>query len=846
MCAEVVGTTVPVGALTFGGRVGSIQPLVENSKAVPDKASDLTETQQAAVLAQHAVDMFIGDHDGHAANWLLTEGGRVVPIDRGQAFKGLLTGVTESLDPHWTMPTNSCEAYAKRLLIEWEEGKATIKASGWNAMATAIEKIMSISDSRIEAILYPVWHAQGRTVAQGDAIVQRLKNRRDSYAKDWTTVLKKLRPDFQWPTPPEGLPDDNPPQDIPGDPKHGIEKEHAATIKEAVKAGMRGKVLKMDSQYIENNDVMITPIWFQKGVDLVAGTMLRWRFTKAAQTQVVMNLSDPTKNPQTQLESDKTQAILAVDLEHTEDVWKPLLKATKSINYHCTKVAQAIGDGKYNKTKIDAVIGKKLSDGTRDINSNCVIATLNAFIKHTNDGSYTDSSDSPKQVKAMAVKYMDYAIAILQAVVGVAEGTIVAPLPIPVRYVPTAEPKEAPKKSKKQYTAKLTSYPAMRPQLSDIGGKLVTSGFEPTPEQGSSPSAYIKSPGFDAQIMLTELNGAESNRKGYNGSVWVVIEAEPNAKTVARAMRIIEDATGINTKPATNEEKELTFLANQLLPYESPEGIVRPNSSSEAGRSKGEAGRLHIMYNNKKIGEAIEYGRNALAKQLGMDVSEMMKDPRYNPSGVYPMGEGYPETTRMGFTVKDIRKVLGNDIAVAHGFGKTTMDALIEKARNNAMFMSINQRIQHGMGLNQSTGSKTSDVHRGGSQGVFCALRYPEYLANHMYFDISVMLRTDAYIVGPGNGVGWDSYGETENPRYMTPKSWADAISESGGGKTGECNSCTVPQVNIRHGIDLRKYLIRAVCANGKQRDTCIQIVTEQGWVFAEGRKAEDIFVVSK
>ena len=104
-----------------------------------------------------------------------------------------------------------------------------------------------------------------------------------------------------------------------------------------------------------------------------------------------------------------------------------------------------------------------------------------------------------------------------------------------------------------------------------------------------------------------------------------------------------------------------------------------------------------------------------------------------------------------------------------------------------------------------------------------------------VYFDLSLALRLDVYIVGTG-----DSFGNTKTERYTTPEQWVKLGAHNG---TGGCGSSSALQVNIRHDIDLQQYLVRVNCGSKSNRDQCIKIAKSLGWTFFNGAKPEDVFV---
>jgi hypothetical protein len=79
--------SVPVYARAIGGRVGSIQPLVRGVRRLASNPASWSQADVDAIVGFHVAAWAVGDHDGKPDNLLRTAGGRLVPVDQGQAFK---------------------------------------------------------------------------------------------------------------------------------------------------------------------------------------------------------------------------------------------------------------------------------------------------------------------------------------------------------------------------------------------------------------------------------------------------------------------------------------------------------------------------------------------------------------------------------------------------------------------------------------------------------------------------------------------------------------------------------------------------------------------------------------
>jgi hypothetical protein len=188
--------TVPVGQFEHRGEMVSAQPFVEGAKPLPSDPSKFSPRQKGALLANHALDMWVGDHDGNQENGMVApHTGMPFRIDRGQAFKPQAMSTRTSLDPSYRLPGNFGAGYTKGLLKQWGSGKADIPPEAFAEMQRAIHGTQAVPDGAIDEAL--THYAAGGGPAGKVAPV--LKRTRDTMHDDWTQALQKLRPGFQWP-----------------------------------------------------------------------------------------------------------------------------------------------------------------------------------------------------------------------------------------------------------------------------------------------------------------------------------------------------------------------------------------------------------------------------------------------------------------------------------------------------------------------------------------------------------------------------------------------------------------------------------------------------------------------
>lgn len=78
-----------VGVYTreVGGKVGSIQPLVQGASSLSSDPKSWSQADVDNLVRYHVAAWAVGDHDGNASNVIRTPSGGLCPVDQGQAFK---------------------------------------------------------------------------------------------------------------------------------------------------------------------------------------------------------------------------------------------------------------------------------------------------------------------------------------------------------------------------------------------------------------------------------------------------------------------------------------------------------------------------------------------------------------------------------------------------------------------------------------------------------------------------------------------------------------------------------------------------------------------------------------
>jgi len=398
--------TVPVGLLKHGGKVGSVQPVVGHSAALsPADYDGLSAEDKAEILAQHAADMWIGDHDGHFGNWLRTPGG-LVSIDKGQAFKFMLKGIAPSLQPTWNPPGNFGTHLAKKLLIDWANGAVEIPASAWSAMLSVIKAVEGVSDDKMEKIVSDMANGAGYLYEHHIKITSALHNSKESYLKDWTAVLvglAKLRGEvFKWPSAAPAalnIPDaiKQPVKAIPiglGQASKALDfgKTEVETIAQAAAAGWQGKSLRIDGPFLENQEVMVKRVKYSSAESTEQyATLIHFRMSRTGALKAENALN---KKAKVVASSSVGPEPLSID-----EFWLVLQAGVITVNSHMGPDGKN-KDGKPNPATIEKVKG--------------VVPKLQQIMAATGNpkGDYQGVSNTA--ANAMASTYLQYADTIIK------------------------------------------------------------------------------------------------------------------------------------------------------------------------------------------------------------------------------------------------------------------------------------------------------------------------------------------------------------------------------------------------------------------------------------------------
>lgn len=811
LMARVKKNVVPVNTFDLDGQRVSIQPLLQDAAPVPNNPNDLSDANKAELLSQHAFDMFVGDHDGHGGNWIQV-GSKIIAIDRGQSFKFLLQGTPDNLDPSWHAPGNFGDGYAKRLLLDWSAGKAEIPLSAFSAMRATIQNVQAeFVSANLEPVVLPVLKAMNVGPGVAAALMTKLEDRRKSYLSDWTKTLQKLRKDFTWPGAAGGLTVS--PDAFKATPKDlDFGKEEETLVTEAASAGWQGKSLRVDGPWIENQEVMCRSVmWEVQSGQVVPATLIHFRLTKNAgqrATQAllssgVVDVSDGPGGPQ-RLVVDKANSI-----------YEKLFAAIKSINFH---LHGPKADGIPNATTVAAAVALRP-----------MLTTILESTKKSG-GVFAGTGEPNDVVNAMADQYLGY-ISTIEYWNANATSLIGKHSPQFTEFVYEEPPGEKPAKPKKSFKVVLKNQGASYPNITNDAGKIVVRNLhKPVVNSSQVGQFVIEDPASGARVFFnpTASSGdVKAGVQGVKGLCWGVIPGELSAHTVAHVLKLFGVATSIPTTRATEKDRSLLYLAKQAAALQGG-GSFTPTPDGTA-LVEPELVSAYTAYEQGNVEAAQSALVAMVASRAGLTEAAVLQAAKVNRNGEYDARDaGFYRHTRIGWDVPRLKQQLGKNAYVAHALlGHPSVLSFLKDVSVNGALLA--NEIKPFYGVVKDGASPSSDFSHGGSQGVFCCIRKGEPYVKHLYFDLSLALRLDVYMIGTG-----DSFGDVHTTRHMSPDKWlvgSGKISASSGG-----------QIVARHDIDLQTYLVVAKCGSESEAAECVALVKKLGWKFRAGAP-EKIFI---
>jgi hypothetical protein len=439
-------------------------------------------------------------------------------------------------------------------------------------------------------------------------------------------------------------------------------------------------------------------------------------------------------------------------------------------------------------------------------------------------GTFGPTGEPNEAVNAMADQYLGY-VSTVEYWNTNAPNLLGQHSPQFTEFVYEEPPQAAKPKPKKSFQAKLKNQGASYPNITTEHGQIVVRNLHKPVVNSSQVSQFvIEDPKSGARVFFNptaQTGDIKAGVQGVKGLCWGIIPGAPSAPIVAHLMKLFGEATNLPMRRSTELDQRVLFVAKQAAALQGG-GSFNPTSD---GTALVEPPLVQAMsaYEMGNAQSAYEQLVATVAAKVGMTAAQVDAIAAKESAGTHDArGAGFFRHNRIGWDVKRVKQVLGANTFVAHALlgHSTTLQFFKDVAVNGAL---IANEVKPFYGVVKDGASPSSDFQHGGSQGVFCCLRKGTSLyAKHLYFDLSLALRLDVYMVGKG-----DSFGNVNTERYTMPDKWSVGSGAIGASSSG--------QLLVRHDIDLQTYLVHAKCANETEAAQCIALVKQLGWQFKFG-----------
>jgi hypothetical protein len=208
---EKAGLTTPaMGETTVNGKYGMIQKIIPNTTspyAGSFNAKTVTQAQALQLQQEHIFDWLVSNHDSNGSNILKGADGKLIGIDKGQAYKFF---GADTLDPSFN-PNGHAVPIANQFFAQYIKTPLSVEMNNKNQLNNFINKLQAIPDDEFKAILRPYAEAAAKngTLAKGgpahlglstvgfpandvDAFLDAAVARKNSLDATFTEFYKKL------------------------------------------------------------------------------------------------------------------------------------------------------------------------------------------------------------------------------------------------------------------------------------------------------------------------------------------------------------------------------------------------------------------------------------------------------------------------------------------------------------------------------------------------------------------------------------------------------------------------------------------------------------------------------
>lgn len=126
----------------------------------PPRLTDLSPEDHMTIQKNHVLDWLIGNHDSHVGNWMRTEDGKLVSIDKGQAVKYF---GQDRLDPHFHPNYYAREPIYNQLWRDHAQGRGQMHDPRTGELGDFVKQVQSIPDDQLKGMFRDYAHSAAKS-----------------------------------------------------------------------------------------------------------------------------------------------------------------------------------------------------------------------------------------------------------------------------------------------------------------------------------------------------------------------------------------------------------------------------------------------------------------------------------------------------------------------------------------------------------------------------------------------------------------------------------------------------------------------------------------------------------
>lgn len=189
-------TAVPVKTMTIGGRLGTLQPILDaednnHLQAWMYGAENIDKATINQLQREHVTDWLLGNFDANPGNFIRTKSGKLIGIDKEQSFKYLYD--TKSQAMSYTYHPNSMYGATQPVYNElFSKYAGNYLDMNLNDFLPYIKRIESISDKEYRAIFQKYAEELTKTKKEAEELLDRIVERKQNLRVTYRVFFEEL------------------------------------------------------------------------------------------------------------------------------------------------------------------------------------------------------------------------------------------------------------------------------------------------------------------------------------------------------------------------------------------------------------------------------------------------------------------------------------------------------------------------------------------------------------------------------------------------------------------------------------------------------------------------------